>query len=396
MGLALLAAALLLPEVALGAGWGPARRVSAQGGSRLDALHQLAATSGALHVAHARLGTGGRADRVVHQRSRDEGRTWSSERALFTSGGAYRHVIPNLAVGARGPVVTVAWRARGSAGSTLFARTSRDGGATFGPRVAVTATGPGSGLGVPAVAVGEGLIVVAWTSRRTGEIKLRRSTDEGRTFGRVRSLGRTGMSIRCRKPVTDGLVGLAIAGRRVHLSWSAAARGRCLAERIVMRSSGDAGRRWGDTQTVTARQSYGWAELDARGRLVVATVQLPTGGLLVARSGEGGRDWTARVLSPPKGHARSAGDVLARPGGEVWVVYVDMRVVKGRIASTRVATRRSSDGGRRFGPPSTVLARARRLRQAPNLAAQGDRPTVLVQSGALSGRPRNILASRWR
>ncbi|CAN5706309.1 hypothetical protein BH23CHL8_BH23CHL8_29710 [soil metagenome] len=394
--LVLLTAALLLPEVALGAGWGPARRVSSQDGARLDSLHQVATSSGALHLTHARLGRGGRADKVIHQRSRDEGRTWSSERALFSSSGPHRHVVPNLAIAARGSTVVVVWRTRGASGWTLFARTSRDGGTTFQARVAVTSTGPSSALGVPAVAVGDAGIAVAWTSRRTGEIKLRRSTDQGRSFGRIRTLGRTGMSIRCRARVTDGLVGLAVAGSRIHVAWSAAAKGRCLAERIVMRSSMDGGRRWSQTRTVTAQQSYGWPELDARGQQVVATVQLPSGGLLVARSGQEGSDWNARVLVPPKGHIRSAGDILSRPGGVVWVAYVDMRIVKGKVVSSRVAARRSADGGRTFGSPSTVLARKRRLRQAPNLATQRDRPTVVVQSGALSGSPRNILAIRWR
>ena len=38
----------------------------------------------------------------------------------------------------------------------------------------------------------------------------------------------------------------------------------------------------------------------------------------------------------------------------------------------------------------------RLLRMAPNLAAHEDRVSLVVQSGQLDGRPRNIYASRLR
>ena len=129
---------------------------------------------------------------------------------------------------------------------------------------------------------------------------------------------------------------------------------------------------------------------------MIATAQLPTGGLVVARSADNGRRWRDLVLKPHKGRILSAGDVLLDGRGEAWVAYVDGRVRDGKLVGTRVVARRSRDGGRRFGPATEVLGAARLLRQAPNLAMLGRRPTIVLQSGGLTGRDYDIVATRWR
>jgi hypothetical protein len=169
-----------------------------------------------------------------------------------------------------------------------------------------------------------------------------------------------------------------------------------MAGRIVMRTSPDRGGRWRDERTVTGSRSYGWAELAASGTRVVATVQLPSGRLLVARSRDEGRSWRQTTLAPRRGRALSAGDVLIRDGSQVWVAFVDERIADGRLRETRVRAVRSKDGGRTFGRARTLVGNARQLRQAVNLADTDRGRVAVFQTGGLSGSPRNLVIARWR
>lgn len=389
-------ALLLLPTLALGADWQKARRVTEFGGARLDSLHQLAADRGTLHLVHPRIGSGATDDRVVYQRSTDGGASWTKERPVFSANRVHRDIVPNLALGVKGDVVAVAWRVAGSGKHTLFTRVSRDGGSSFGLKDEIFSTSRGHGIGVPTVAVGNGIVAVAWTNRANGKVKLRISRDDGRTFEPAKTLGRTKLSIDCRKRLTDGLVGLAVNGRSVHVAWSHAPKRSCMAKAIKVRTSLDGGKSWSTRRTITDRRSYGWPELDSRGKTVVATVQSPTGGVIVARSGKNGRNWRDQLLKPPRGYSLSAADVTLMSDKRAMVTYVKERVKKRRLVNTRVVSRFSGTDGRSWKRPRTVVAKARKLRMAPNIAANGRRPTIVLQAGQLDGWPRNILATRLR
>ena len=169
-----------------------------------------------------------------------------------------------------------------------------------------------------------------------------------------------------------------------------------MAGRIVMRTSQDRGGRWRDERTVTGSRSYGWAELAASGATVLATVQLPSGGLLVARSRDEGRSWRQTTLSARRRRVLSAGDVLIREGRQVWVGFVEETIAGGRLRTTRVRVIRSGDGGASFGRARTIAGTARSLRQAVNLADTDRGRVAVFQSGALSGEPRNVLVAHWR
>lgn len=385
---------LLSPTMVVGADWTSARRVSSSAGSRLDSLHQVAAGAGAFHVIHPRLDVVGKRDRVIYQRSRDGAATWGRERTLFTGNVDQPNVIPNLAIDARGAMVAVTWRSKGRDGSMLWVRTSSNGGFSFGRRVAVASSGPG--LGVPAITVGGDIIVVAWTARRNGVVLVSRSRDGGRTFKPPQRIATTKLSIDCRSKVLDGLVGLTSTGKRIHVAWSHSRARSCQAGKIRMRTSANRGKSWDRPRNVTERRSYGWPELDSRGSTVVATVQLPTGALLVARSAKAGRDWKERLITPAKGHLLSAGDIVLLPGRRAQLTYVDERIRQKRLVTTKVMSRLSQNDARRFGPSSTVMERKSRLRIAPNVAWTGDDLAILLQSGSFDGSPRNIYAVRRR
>lgn len=396
-GLALaVLALLLLPGLVLAADWTKLERVSPNGGTRLDALHQAAASGGVMHLVHPRIGPGKTDDKVIYQRSTDDGRRWSGERSLFKASKRYRKVVPNLAIDARGPMVAVAFRVSGAKDHTLFLRVSRDGGRTFGGRIALFSTRKATGIGVPAVAIGDGIIAVAWTNRANGEIRFRLSRNDGKSFRGPRTLGQTKLSIDCNREVTDGLVGIAANDRSVHLAWSNAGKRQCYANDIKVRTSLDRGGSWSRARTITARDSFGWPELDARGKTVIATLQSTNGSIIVSRSEQNGRNWREKVFAPPAGHIFSAADVTLLPKKRVMLAYVKERLKKGRLHSTRLITRRSPDDGARWNPPKPVTDEARRLRMAPNVVNDRSRVMVLVQSGDLDGKPRHIFASRLR
>jgi hypothetical protein len=249
---------------------------------------------------------------------------------------------------------------------------------------------------VPAVAVGKDAVAVAWTNRATGKIKVRVSRDDGRTFKPAESIGSTRLSIDCRAKQTDGLVGIAAGSTSIHVAWSRAPLRSCIASSVEMRTSTDRGKSWGQTRTVTERRSYGWPELDARGRTVLATVQSPSGGLVVARSDKNGRKWTDQLLKPPEGHGYSAADVTLLPDKKAIITYVDEVIRNDLLTRTRVAVRRSPNDGGKWSKPRPVTSMEKKLRMAPNIAANGKKISIVFQSGQFDGSPRNIFATRLR
>ena len=397
MGLVLVLVGLLAnPMAAAAGGWTGLGRVTDLPTSRLDSMHQLGASKGVVHLVHPRVGPRLTDDRVLYQRSTSDGRKWSAPKVLFKATKARRTVVPNLALAARNSIVAVAFRVSGPAGHALFVRTSRNGGRSFGPRVQIFSTKKASGIGVPAITVGKDLIAVAWTNRANGRVNVRVSRDRGQSFSGARTLARTRHSIECDSRLTDGLVGLASSGSTVHLAWSHAPTRQCAASAIRVRTSTDAGRTWGPVRSITTRASFGWPELDARGKTVMAVVQGTGGELILARSAHNGRKWRVQLSKPPSGRSYSAADVVLGPRGMAWISYVNERIENDQLASTRVITRRSSNGGASFGKSIPVTRDQPLLRQAANIALPGRRPVLVVQGGALDGTPRHIYSSRYR
>jgi hypothetical protein len=379
------------------AGWTSLERVSPVGGTRLDSLHQLSADGGLAHLVYPRIGPRDLDDRVLYQRTDDRGATWSSPRVLFSSTQARRVVVPNLAISALDRIVAVAWRARGPSGTSLYVRVSTNAGRTFGRRTLIDTTSAGDGIGVPAVTVGSRrVITVAWTDREDGRVRVRHSRNAGRSFRDPITLGRSGLSIDCEQLVRDALVGVAASRERIHVAWSEAPRGECQADRIVTRSTANGGRSWGRMRTVTRRRSYGWPELDARGSTVLVTVQWPGGGYIVGRSPDHGRTWKDQLVKARRGRNYSAADVVLLPRRRAMIVFVNEKVSRSRLISTKVVSRASRDNGATFRAAVTVAPSAFRLRMAPNVVAPRGRPMVVLQAGAFSGTPRNVFSSRLR
>jgi hypothetical protein len=374
--------------------WSAPRRVAAS--ALLTSLHELAAGPSALHLVTARTGPRERDDAVTYRRSVDGGATWSSSRTVSASGRTWRYLMPNLAVAAGGDLVAAAWRMRSRRQTALFVGVSRDGGRTWRSPLQVAGSRPGRGLGVPSVTIATGAILVAWTDRASGEVRVRRSTDAGATFGHPTRIATTGLSISCSRRVIDGLAGLASAGRIAYVAWSEARRGQCIADRIRLRASSNGGATWGRAVTVTGRDSYGWPELAARGDRVLVSAQRPDGSLAVARSRDRARTFQDVLMAPPPGRYVGAADVALASGGRAWLAVPEVAYVGRRVAWSRVRFRESRDGGATWTGGLTIVARARLLRQAPNLAGWSGRPVVVYGSGPPDGGDGSIWVTRRR
>ena len=102
------------------------------------------------------------------------------------------------------------------------------------------------------------------------------------------------------------------------------------------------------------------------------------------------------MLKAPKGYGFSAADIALLPQKKALISYVVERIRKNRLVNTKVVSRRSPDDGRSWVSAKTVAGREKRLRMAPNLANNQKKVTLVVQSGALDGSPRNVFVSRLR
>lgn len=399
LALAALVAAVV-PGVATAAtpawDWTSPRLVSPARDSRLTALHELASDGKRLHLVHAQIGPAPRDDQVVYQRSTDGGASWTAGRVLFAATDADRYVTPNLAVAASGDRVVVAWRVAGPGRTSLFVRRSADGGATWRPAERVASTTRKRGLGVPALAIGGRTVLLAWTDRTDGRLLLRRSTDGGATWAAARRMATGSLSIECGKRVLDALPGLAVSGDRVHLAWSDAPKGACLAATLRIRSSADGGRTWTDARTASTTRTYGWPELAARGKRLLATLQRPDGSIVIVRSTDAGRTFHERRIAPLAKHALGAADVLLPGGHAAWLVWSDLAYDGSKVGASRIRFAVSKDDGRTWARPITIVPFARRLREAANLAAAGTRPVVVYQSGARDGSTADITLVRAR
>lgn len=386
------ALALVVAVPALGITWSAPVRVTAQRGSELAALHELAAGGGRLHLAYARLGPDTRDDQVIYQRSANGGVTWSRAREIFGSTSAERIVTPNLAVAAAKDTVIVAWRTRGEHGTSLWIRRSTDGGSTWKARQRLFQADGQRTLGTPAVSLVGGTLVVATTNRATGNVLLRRSGDGGRSFGSVRVMGRTHLSIDCQEPVIDALVGLAASDDTIHLAWSDAKAGSCISTELQVRTSRDDGVTWKPARLASEQHTYGWPEPTARGATLLITLQRPDGAIVVVRSTDTGRTFRETVMKPTGDQALGAADILLPFGSTAWLVYADVAYRGNAIASSRVRIKTSTNGGRTWSTASNVVDSAAKLRQAVNVAAAAGKPVVVFSTGKTDGSSADIVA----
>ncbi|HEY0556912.1 MAG TPA: sialidase family protein, partial [Thermoanaerobaculia bacterium] len=144
---------------------------------------------------------------VFLRRSLDGGRSWGPVEALSASHGA-----AHSSIALSGKVAQVVWGDNRSGGTEVVTRHSPDGGATWDPEMQISA-GRGAASWVPTVEIAGEMVHVAWVDTQDGneEEYYRRSTDAGRTWEPARRMTRNGAN--------SWAPSLALSGGRVHLAW---------------------------------------------------------------------------------------------------------------------------------------------------------------------------------
>jgi hypothetical protein len=315
------------------------------------------ATSGThVYAAWAEKGPGGSA--VHFRRSTDEGASWTPAQRL--SGLAEPAGFLRMAVS--GSRVYVVWSAQGTAPGTVqtWMRASTDGGATFGPTLAV----PLPSLKVVA-AEGESLYVVteskaAYDHSEAADILFTASHDGGRTWAPVQDVNGTDYG---------GLQVLA-RGDRVYLLWGTA--GSSTDDIPRFRESADRGATFGpvvrlagdddnvDTDLLVLqgdRLHFVWSHCTGHHLTETCHVSLRT------QPGPGQPFGPARVLSETA--VRAVTPDVAVDGAALHVVWTE-----GPNTRENLVYRRSLDAGDTFLPAETLTLTPRQ-RLWPSITAGG-------------------------
>ena len=199
----------------------------------------------------------------------------------------------------------------------------------------------------------DGSLLATWLDAREGSsgVWMSRSTDGGRTWAPNRPIYTDPTCPCCRTAV-------AVAGDgAIYVAWRAVLQGDV--RDVVVSRSDDDGKSW--SAPVRARDD-GWVypgcphagpslEVDARGTLHLGwwTGKEGEAGVYYARSENGGRTFAAQPIAVGK-HARPAHIQLALDADSAVVVAWD----DGHGEIPRVLLRRSTDGGKSFGPTAEL------------------------------------------
>ncbi|MFM2105666.1 MAG: hypothetical protein RL338_698 [Chloroflexota bacterium] len=348
-------------------------------------LTDRSGSGGAGAGADPTLGASGAVATVVHRRSLDGGASFAQPVVLSGAagggiGGAGESGGPagHAAIAAAGDLVAAAWLEGdpdGTGPTTLVLRASEDGGTTWGSPLALTA--PGERPGRPAVAAGEGRIVVGWTDASSGAVTLAWSGDGGRTLARRAVVGRTTLAAAGGAPGLDALPAVAVSGSAVHVAWSGTA------SRVLHRASPDDGGAWGPVATLdrlAVGSSRPWLAAAGDGVLVAYTARRVAGGVptvALRRSTDGGATFAPRLL-PVAASPLGARDPVVVASGDV-IRLAWGQCTTSSCARLRLWYRQSSTAGRTWGAAAALTPTTRSAR-ATGLATAG-RVLVLYALG---------------
>jgi len=256
------------------------------------------------------------------RRSTDSGSTWSSPLTLSSD------VDWGPKIAGRGSKVDVVWT---QDGRLRYAR-STDGGASFGPSVALS---PAAGTTIdPYVARGPGgQVAVVWQDWVSGIVSLRVSADGGASFGPTRTL------------TTDPDVepdGVAIGKGVIYVAYSVGY------EKLRVKRSTDSGASWSTPQRITDKSQGSGVSITAAGRKAYIAYTLPSSGddwfkVSYRQTTDKGASWSPqRQLSPASWTASNPH--LALQGGVLRAAFERCTPEWDICVANRVFYQQSSNG----------------------------------------------------
>jgi hypothetical protein len=183
---------------------------------------------------------------VYTRRSRDHGATWEGDQLLSAGFDVAEHP----AIASSGQTVLVVWQGNepGSVGVDVFVRRSLDGGESWEPAEALTASHQ---AGHPSIAIAGEMAQVVWGEARSGftEVVTRHSANGGASWEGARQLS-AGRAANSWVPTVE------LAGEAVHVAWVDTQDGN---EEEYYRRSTDAGRTWEPVLRMTRNGANSWA-----------------------------------------------------------------------------------------------------------------------------------------
>jgi hypothetical protein len=394
--LAVLAGALAGARVAAPApgAWEPDRRLTVDPGHSLTtynfARSVAAEPDGRVHAVW--YDDRGGSFQIYTKRSLDHGATWESDHLLSPGFEEAEHP----AIASSGQTILVVWHGRlpGATGVDVYLRRSHDGGRSWEPVTALTAS---HGAANCAVALSGQTAQIVWGDGRSGftEVLTRGSSDGGASWGGERQLS-AGRRAASWVPTVE------VAGEAVHVAWVDTQDGN---EEEYYRLSTDAGRTWEPAIRLTRNVACSWApSLAVAGSRVHLVWFDQRDSPVQPREAEAELDGILRhlglpVLPEPSGfsptevlQARVAAKlqqvIAAAPawvagGGDPAALEAALHAFEQHFEQSihewEIYTRQSDDGGKTWGP-IVRLTHAPGLSHRPSIVADmadGDRVTVL-------------------
>lgn len=279
-----------------------------------------------------------RGSTVYQRRTVDGGATWLARTTLATGVG------PGVSVAGSATAVDIAYTKRvvcsssGDIAWRLMYRRSTNGGATW--RTARAMTSGCTGASDQAVARhANGQVSIAWTTYATGAIRVRTSKDGGATFGPAVTAARATDREPGSQPFYRGNVAIGIGSRGTTYLAYANAR-----DELSIRRSRDAGRTWSGATRLAAHTSAEEVEILARGAsAIVAYTRLANGRAeaVYRRTTDRGTTWSSARLAV----RLATGEFSSRPRLAYQGGVLALEVKAGAPGASPVWYRESRDFG---------------------------------------------------
>jgi hypothetical protein len=216
--------------------------------------------------------------------------------------------------------------------SDISFRRSTDNGATWQPVINIS-NNAGFSFS-PQIAVSGSNVYVVWEDETPGnyEVLLRRSSDNGATWGSIVNLSKN--------PGTSTDPQIAASGSSVYVVWTQVAIDEGPSD-ILFRKSSDDGATWGSKTNLSSDGESSTPEVSTSdGNVYVVWIDVGVGNhdVFFKRSTDGGVTWKSKV-NLSKSDNQSRDPEIAATGGEVYVTWMD------KMSFSEVFLRRSTDEG---------------------------------------------------
>jgi hypothetical protein len=332
-----LALAILLSAQAVGLSWTGDRALTASGGAYAYGGGLAVSSAKVAHATYEQKVLGSFA--VYYRRSGSSGTTWGTP-ILLSRRGIGAAGAPSI--DAAGKAVGAVWvegdRIMSGLDSVVMYRRSTDGGRTWKAPLQLSSALGSAGL--PRVLVGpSGRVVVTWTDQVSSKILMRISGNGGASFGKAITLGRTTSHPLRDRSLFEAYPTVAGGGGVIYAAFFTGPR------TLSLRKSSDGGKHWSKAVRLAADAAGEGVSVAARGSTVVvgyARVKGADSWAVVRRSTNKGGRWSSPISLGAKSAAPSFAPVITYRAGAFRAAFE--KCTSGACSRSAVIYRKSAGG----------------------------------------------------